>query len=383
MDWQTVLTNYSQVDVRKVGAGLQFASKPGLPFYPDVPPATLQLLQLLMPPAGQVIVDASHSQGLLAQALQHAGAAEVWVVTGSSAALTTSQHINTNLQYTANPLWQMPPNLADAIYLVPSTALGDVRVEAEVQGAYRLLKPGGMLTMALSKRQGAKRYEQVARNLFGDLTSLSKTKDWQLSRCVKADAPSEPQVIGEPQTFEVVGLELQAHPGVFAAGKLDGGTACLLDVLTQDGLLNDTTLLGKRVLDLGCGYGLLALKAALAGAAVTALDDDLLAVKSTAANASHYGLDVRCLHSDVGSALTDEVFDVVLMNPPFHVGKQVDMHVPYAFLATAIKHLADDGVVYIVANAALDYETPLTTWGRLKQVHQFEAYKVLVWQHHK
>ncbi|MEM7737194.1 MAG: methyltransferase [Deinococcota bacterium] len=364
-----------------MGAGLQFATKPGLPFYPDVPPAALQLLQVMTPAAGQVVVDASHSQGLLAQALQGAGAAEVWVVTSSSAALTTSQHINTNLQHTANPLWDMPPNLADAIYLVPSTALGDLRVEAELQGAYTLLKPGGTLTLALPKRQGAKRYERVARGLFGDITSLSKSKEWYLSRCVKSEVLSEPQNVGEPQTFEVMGLELQAHPGVFAAGKLDGGTACLLDILTQDGLLENTTLLGKRVLDLGCGYGLLALKAALAGAEVTALDDDLLAVKSTAANASHYGLDIRCLHSDVGSALTDEVFDVVLMNPPFHVGKQVNMHVPHAFLATAIKHLANDGVVYIVANAALDYETPLTAWGKLRQVHQLEAYKVLVWQH--
>jgi 16S rRNA (guanine1207-N2)-methyltransferase len=381
VNWQTVLADYYQVDVRKVGAGLQFATKPGLPFYPDVPPAALQLLQVMMPATEQIVVDASHSQGLLAQALQRAGAAEVWVVTGSSAALTTSQHINDTLQHTANPLWDMPDNLADAVYLVPSTALGDLRVEAEVQGAYRLLKPGGTLTMALPKSQGAKRYEKMAQRLFGNITSLSKLKEWQLSRYVKSDVPSELQVASEPQTFEAVGLELQAHPGVFAAGKLDAGTACLLDVLTQDGLLDDTTLLGKRVLDLGCGYGLLALKAALVGAAVTALDDDLLAVKSTAANASHYGLDLRCLHSDVGSALTDEVFDIVLMNPPFHVGKQVDMHVPHAFLATAVKHLADDGVVYIVANAALNYEIPLSAWGQLRQVHQLEAYKVLVWQH--
>ena len=388
-DWQQVLEHYHHIHSKDVGSGLRFASKPGVRDFPEVPAGALELLTHLNPASGTAI-DASHSQGLLAQALLQAGYDQVWQVETARAALIASQTVlPAAVKQIAQGLWELPDMSVDAVYLVPDTAKGTRRVEAELVGAFQALNVGGALYVALSKAHGAKRYEKTATELFGNGNVLNKKAAFRVSRYLKEAAELPETELPEtelpatwlesttPTTFEGAGLTLTAAPGVFAAGKLDAGTQMLLEVLSSEGLLTGAALSGQRALDLGCGYGVLALKLALAGAAVTALDDDVLAVKNTAANAERYGLDVRCLHADVGSALRAERFDVVVMNPPFHVGKQVRLDVPAAFLATAQERLEPSGTLYLVANAALDYETLLDAWGTCHTLRVDKGYKVL------
>lgn len=381
-DWQHVLEHYHHIHLKNVGSGLRFATKPGVRDFPDVPAGVLEHLKHLEPASG-IAIDASHSQGLLAQALLQAGFAEVWQVETSRAALIASQAVlPEQVHQVAQGLWELPEASVDAIYLEPDTAKGTRRVEAELVGAWQALKPDGVLQVVFAKDQGAKRYESTAKTLFGVAEVRNKKAAFRVSRYLKkvTSVPADWLEKTTPVSFDAAGLTLSAAPGVFAAGKLDAGSEVLLEVLTAEGLLTGAALSGKRALDVGCGYGILALKMALSGAAVTALDDDVLAIKSTAANAAHYGLDVRCLHADVGSSLRDERFDVVVMNPPFHVGKQVRMDVPEAFLATARERLEPSGVLYLVANAALDYESLLNAWGTCHTLTVDKGYKVLKWQ---
>jgi 16S rRNA (guanine1207-N2)-methyltransferase len=272
----------------------------------------------------------------------------------------------------AGALWDLPKNQAEMLFLMPQTDKGNLRVEAELIGACNALKHDGLAYLVMHKDQGAKRYETLARELFGDLEVLDKEAGWRLCKAVKrVDQPYE---VKKPQ-FTVLGLKLQAEPGIYAAGKLDPGTAFLLQNYDM------TSLRGKKVLDIGCGYGLLSLKAALADAAVTALDDDLLAVRSTHLNAEHYGLDIRVLHSDVNSELhDDERFDAVVTNPPFHVGKQVMLDVPQAFIAAAYKHLSPGGELILVANKVLAYERLLgyfAYWETLATNQQFKVLRAI------
>jgi 16S rRNA (guanine1207-N2)-methyltransferase len=174
----------------------------------------------------------------------------------------------------------------------------------------------------------------------------------------------------------VAGLSLEAEPGVYAAGKLDPGTALLLESFDM------TSVHSKQLLDMGCGYGLIALKAALAGAVVTALDDDLLAVRATSRNAQTLGLKMTCLHSDMDSNLTEN-FDVILMNPPFHLAKAVRLELPHAFIAAAHKHLKPGGELVLVANRALAYEPLLNAFGSWHKLAENSAFKVLQAIKHK
>ncbi|MGL4608212.1 MAG: class I SAM-dependent methyltransferase [Trueperaceae bacterium] len=265
--------------------------------------------------------------------------------------------------------WDAPKNHAELIFLEPQTDKGNVRVLAELKAASSGLKMGGVVYWVMHKDQGAKRYEAFAKELFADAEVIAKEAGWRLCKAMKdSDVHHDIQKL----SFTGLGLTLQAEPGVYAAGKLDPGTAFLLE--TYD----ISTLGAKKVLDLGCGYGLLALKAALADAAVTALDDDLCAVRSTHLNAAHYGCDVRVLHSDVNSELhEDERFDVVLMNPPFHVAKHVVLDVPHAFIAAAYQHLRPGGELVLVANKALAYEALLEAFAYWEVLASNTQFKVL------
>lgn len=341
--------------------------KPGVRGYPEPHPAGL-LLAARAELGGGRLLDASATLGLPALALNEGH--EVTVLEPSYAALRCLRATfaaRPGLALAAGAPWDAPAGAFDAVCLAPATDRGSLRAYAELQGGLRALAPGGVLYAAMHKDQGAKRYEKRLAALAGGVEVIARAGGWRLVRASKGDAPA-----CEVLRFAAAGLELEAEPGVYAAGKLDPGTTLLLEAFGLDDLA------GKRVLDLGCGYGLLALRAALAGAEVTALDDDLTAVRSTHRNALRYGLDVRALHSDVDSVLRDgERFDLILTNPPFHVGKQVRLELPAAFIAAAHRRLAPGSALLLVANAELAYEPLLAQFASWEELARSRGFKVL------
>lgn len=102
-------------------------------------------------------------------------------------------------------------------------------------------------------------------------------------------------------------------------------------VLTVAGYVYDDVV-GKKVVDLGCGTGVLAIGAALLGAKFTVgVDIDGDSIHVAKENASQVGVDVNYITGDI--AVIHNSFDTVLMNPPFgswHRGADVN------FLAKAL-----------------------------------------------
>ena len=364
MSFAETLKRYHALESRYLG-GARYAVKPGLRGYPLHPGVALLLAKADLETG--ILIDATGSGGLVALA---ATAERKVVLETSKAALICAAwtFTGTDTQIVAGAPWDAPVGTADLVALAPPTDRGSRRVQAELAGAHAALKPGGSALIVMHKDQGAKRYEKEAAALFGALSVLAKDGGWRLVRAKKVRAEG---LEVSPLQFSVAELNLQADPGVFAAGKLDPGTARFL------GAVRLSEFAGQRVLELGSGYGVIALKASLAGAAVTATDDDLLAVRSTHRNAAHYGADVRALHSDVDSELQAETFDAVLMNPPFHVGKQVVMDVPNAFLAAAYERLKPGGTLTLVANKALPYEQELRQFGSWQTLFVDGQFKVL------
>ncbi len=77
--------------------------------------------------------------------------------------------------------------------------------------------------------------------------------------------------------------------------------------------------LGKRVLELGTGCGLIAILAAKSGAQVVATDVNQAALKCARTNASAHGV-TDCIDFRLGSLfepVTEERFDLVIFNPPY------------------------------------------------------------------
>lgn len=166
--------------------------------------------------------------------------------------------------------------------------------------------------------------------------------------------------------------ELVTLPGVFSGDGLDDGTALLLDHLPD--------LVGKRVLDLGCGNGPIGIAAARGGAAlVTMTDVNLLAVAAVRENIARAGAtNATAVASDLYGAIHDQRFDVILCNPPFHAGQRVDLDIAQQIVRQAPSVLADDGEIVLVANRFLAWDKALReTFGASERVAETERYHVL------
>ncbi|RZN50427.1 class I SAM-dependent methyltransferase [archaeon] len=135
-------------------------------------------------------------------------------------------------------------------------------------------------------------------------------------------------------------LSFDTDAGVFSKGKLDKGTAILIDALPP---MED-----KSVLDLGCGWGAIGIIIAKRhpGARVHLSDINPRAVAIAKKNARKNDVDVMVHRSDILEAI-DETFDVIVTNPPIRAGKDV----VYAMVKQSHEHLAAGGAFYAVVRS--------------------------------
>ncbi|GGQ96413.1 hypothetical protein GCM10008957_05830 [Deinococcus ruber] len=258
---------------------------------------------------------------------------------------------------------------APTVTLVLAGDRGNAYTEAQVVWAHASTPPGGTLYIAGDKDKGYDRYVRRASALFGTGDTIARDGGMRVGKMVRRPGVTPP--LPEPERYETHDLQVVCWPGVFSAGRLDKATNLLLNTL--DGL----DLTGQRVLDLGCGAGVIGAWAARRGAHVTLLDADLSSVRSAEATLHASGLSGRVLHSDVDAALDDSGYDLVLSNPPFHVGRGVVLDVAAEFIAAAGRRLRSGGRLVLVANDFLPYEARLSGWQDVTALARDQGFKVL------
>jgi len=146
-------------------------------------------------------------------------------------------------------------------------------------------------------------------------------------------------------------IHVDTAGGVFSRRGLDDGTEFLIDRTApppSHGV----------ALDLGCGWGALAIALATRSPElqVWAVDVNERAVALTNKNAARNGL------GNITAVLADEIprdvaFDVIWSNPPIRIGKR-QLH---ELLETWLHRLAAQGVAWLVVSRHLGADS-LTTW---------------------
>lgn len=177
----------------------------------------------------------------------------------------------------------------------------------------------------------------------------------QKSRLILAESPIPPQGAAKYPVLEYIqelDLTVAARGAVFAGTRLDIGTRFLLSFLPQMAAVD-------HAVDLGCGTGILAAMYARSnpGAHVTATDQSAAAVESALATALANGLDTRItgLQDDALSSMADRGADLVLLNPPFHVGNAVHAGAGLKMIEAAGRVLRPGGQLWTVFNSHLGY----------------------------
>lgn len=134
-------------------------------------------------------------------------------------------------------------------------------------------------------------------------------------------------------------LDMETAPGLFSPAHADRGTMAMLSKVEF--------LPGQRIMDLGCGWGLVGVTAAkICGAEnVYMCDIDENAVNTARKNAARNGVEgVNICVSDGFKNVDAAGFDIILSNPPY----QTDFAVAKSFIEKGFNRLKIGGTMYLV-----------------------------------
>lgn len=156
---------------------------------------------------------------------------------------------------------------------------------------------------------------------------------------------------GFQATVKGFDLTLVTTPGLFAPRGPDAGTLAMLEPVTFAA--------EDKVLDLGCGYGLVGVVAAkfMAARNVVLLDNDAQAIEMARLNLAANGApEARVILSDGFADLNETGFTKILSHPPYHSDFAVAKH----FIEKAFNRLAIGGSMWMVTKRDQWYRNKLT-----------------------
>ena len=172
-------------------------------------------------------------------------------------------------------------------------------------------------------------------------------------------------------------FSLSNHANVYAREKLDLGARYFLQNLPE-------IPAGSRVIDLGCGNGVLGLTvmAAQGEAKVDFVDESYMAIASARENIDNnlpQAADNCTFHvNDCLTGFDSNSADVILCNPPFHQQTATTDHIAWQMFNDSFRILKKGGELRIIGNRQLGYHIKLKRiFGNCKTIASNKKFVIL------
>lgn len=247
-------------------------------------------------------------------------------------------------------------------------------LEMLVHAATARLETGGALLVYGANDEGIRSAGGRISPLLGPVDTVMRKNRCRVLR-VERPARAEglrPRLDAwrESWTLEVDGRQREwaSYPGIFAHGRLDPGTALLLDVLPSPEPRS-------RVLDFGCGSGIVGgvLLEREPSLRVDLLDVDTVALAAARINVP----DARTILADGIGRLETGPYGWIVSNPPYHRSKAETLETVAALIREAPARLAPEGRLALVVQRRLPVEELLEdAFGSVERVAADATYRV-------
>ncbi len=241
----------------------------------------------------------------------------------------------------------------------------------------RLALPADVPVIAVNK---AKEIHTSTLKLFEKYLGTTTTSlAWKKHRLVFANANSPKALDVEPFTswqVEEHDIQLDNLPNVYSGESLDLGARFMLPNLP-------TGLGNKRVIDLGCGNGVLSVKLAQLNPDITltCVDESFMATHSAQRNLDKNvpnGTNAKCLTNNCLDGFEAHSADLVVCNPPFHQQQAITDHIAWQMFCDAKHVLSTGGQLLVIGNRHLGYDGKLARLFGKSNVKQVAANKKFV-----
>lgn len=170
---------------------------------------------------------------------------------------------------------------------------------------------------------------------------------------------------------EILGqqVSLETRRGLFSPEHVDRGTLAMLSHVKIAS--------GMRIMDLGCGCGVVGIVAAkIAGEENVFMSDaDPMAVETARRNAERNGVGgVQVCVSDGFQSVDASGFDLILSNPPY----QTDFSVAKGFIEKGFNRLKIGGKLYMVTKRRAWYKNKMISVFGGVEIRETDGYYVFI-----
>ncbi|MFV0576156.1 MAG: methyltransferase [Vibrio sp.] len=207
----------------------------------------------------------------------------------------------------------------------------------------------------------AKEIHTSTLNLFEKYLGETKTSlAWKKHRLVFSQPNCETVLPVEAECqWQVEGenITLSNYANVYSGESLDLGSRFMLQHIPTDPEL-------RHIIDLGCGNGVLSIKAGQLNpqARITSIDESFMAVASAKKNLEqNLGTErnIQVIANNCLDGMKENSTYLVLCNPPFHQNNTITDHIAWQMFCDAKDALNHDGKLLVVGNRHLEYPQKL------------------------